>query len=1174
MSSDFARTWNRLLHSGALVRGLVLDRSIMGTPSRVPPESLLAQRRHPHRVPVALLRRFFFFEDPEKDHGLLNPDYDLITTDNVAALKGAADLSPTGGARALQDANPFVREECFMALGCRSPDDVAHVVDVMLSSFERTVHVMMRNDGALFGALVAPLLERTVLSADMEARMDYWRGVPMPSALVGQSPATLETFARAHLVLWAIVVWRITAALLVERALNLKPLDDGHATPQSRLHAFLDYNFSLYRDTHLDVLTRMYAKQEWSDEAFVLAALREQMYPHAVRVMCIEELPKMSDVLLDSNIWYDSGIRKTRNSVRQAVAHVFACKCLHQKCQMRDLPKLSMDYADEFLAFNRLFKLNVHCAMLGNMPRCEARPWMAARLRINAAFMYEPGGASTPLRASCIGKWVLERTYPLMFMLREALIYAIEQEVVLDAIMSNSSRWVQHKRITRACNGDVRRILSVQAAKRPTEPFDWTQMERVITNKNGKPKRAGLVIKYHDAGLKSISKMRKDTWERIILKEMISCNTEHGAEIVFDAAESARALEAISEALHLTAWAAAKASKPVMDTRWLQVLGMSEPGFERVRRWIFDYYIYDVSDHGFIDEILALYKARPLDYLILRAYLLLHEHYCNERFFFLPIANVQSQLTALRARFRVPPEYDTPDLLGKCYMCDRCDSWANPLVDPPFVPQVGRMTKAMVGGPLHHVHGGEEGEDEDEEEEDEEDEEDADEGAALRASAAAAAASMRAVGEADRKQAMEQRKKKKVSQSTYSSKAWYDPVQFTLSCRRNHVDDDANPMEDIYADIETMAEEDAEERVGCGAGTGGACLPRSSSTPAKGFEGAATSAANEDDDEDEDDDLFDLFDSMSTGNALSFLEHAPADSLKRLELFAEEEAIAAPAPVPTTTADAPSIASSADLLLRPLSQSAAVPPPPVATTKRVQRKTDPVDGYLARYFRLNNGGRLKRVDMVGVYLRTKRGVYGLCDECGAMTQIDNNRMTNRGISCLHHITTNMELDNPIRILLEQRQWKRMKLRGAIPAALDAMRQRQVTPWRTLSDHTVPPTIAAAILRGERVPGIAALKRLLPVHNTRGDIVKCACCRHAEAEHTLIVYDSLVRLHAIPLCDVDYAHAKATVGTGVIPAFHRLMTLRSGAASAMARERQQKLQDSTRLALTPMDSATL
>lgn len=141
----------------------------------------------------------------------------------------------------------------------------------------------------------------------------------------------------------------------------------------------------------------------------------------------------------------------------QAIAHVMACKCANNKCLMRDMEKLVLDYADEFPAFNRLFKMQVHCALLGNLPKAEARPWLAARLRINASFVCEHGGPSTPIRKSALGGWITSFLYPLMFMMREMLIYTIERDVVLSDIMDASYHWLQHKRITRTCNGDVRR---------------------------------------------------------------------------------------------------------------------------------------------------------------------------------------------------------------------------------------------------------------------------------------------------------------------------------------------------------------------------------------------------------------------------------------------------------------------------------------------------------------------------------------------------------------------------------------------------------------------------------------------------------------------------------------------------------------------------------------------
>lgn len=665
-----------------------------------------------------------------------------------------------------------------------------------------------------------------------------------------------------------------------------------------------------------------------------------------------------------------------------------------------------------------------------------------------------------------------------------------------------------------------------------------------MANRNGKPKKAGIVMKYHDAGLKAISKMRKGTWQTIILKEMTSCNTYYRSLIAFDEPSCVAALEAISDALHLTTWATAKSGKPIIDTRWLQALGVSKAGFERIRRWIFEYHIYDVSDHGFVDEIFELYQHRPLDYLILRAYLLLHEHYANERLFFLPIDRVISQTLALRRRFGIPAHADTPPLLGVCYMCDRCESWANPVVEPPYVAQHGRVRRHAINATASPLAGEEksmgdgDGDDEAEYEEYEENEDDEDEEDGDGAHANDSVEAAETAKQVDkRNKETEALRRKKVTQSTYMSKAWFDPLTIGapgatgLFCRRKHLAEH-NPIDIIYQHIDELvrddeaeAQEDAED--GAPKKAKAKRGKKHSSVALLGLHEASTAAPDAAEDgessaEDEDDAIFRLLENMSLESG--------AINFRGLERFAEqvvvEDGSADPLGGTTTHASAESMEP------RTIVSAEAT----AATTGRQTRKMDPVDTYLVRYFKRNNGGALKRVDMIGIWRRTKKGIFGLCDECGAMTQIENNRMTNTGTSCLHHVTSNMAVDHPIRCILEQRQWKKMRLqpnKGTLVTSPTA----STTPLPPLQP---PPSILAAVARGERVPGVNVLRRLHPVRNAHGDIIKCLYCRHHDAEHRYVIYDSLVNLCHIPLCDVDHSHVLRTIPRGVIPSAQRLM----------------------------------
>lgn len=300
-------TWNRLLDTGARVRGLVTDRAVLGTPTNAA-ESMLATRSNPQRVPAATLRRLFFFSDVNKDtvRGTID--------DRVATLKDNKDLSDRA-VFLLDRSNPFVREHNLRTLGCVDADDAVRCIDLCFTTFERSAYHFFAKDGRLFRTMVAPLIARCVAPQDASKVLDYYQGVPVPKAATCHDDTSMEKYAEqllaAHLALWAIATWRIVTSMLLERALCLHPLDNGMETPASAEDASISYSMHLYRDTHLDLLTHMVETSQFSDEYIVDAALRSQQYPHALRVLCTEELPRMADIMLQANLWYDLGIRKT-----------------------------------------------------------------------------------------------------------------------------------------------------------------------------------------------------------------------------------------------------------------------------------------------------------------------------------------------------------------------------------------------------------------------------------------------------------------------------------------------------------------------------------------------------------------------------------------------------------------------------------------------------------------------------------------------------------------------------------------------------------------------------------------------------------------------------------------------------------------------------------------------
>jgi hypothetical protein len=281
----------------------------------------------------------------------------------------------------------------------------------------------------------------------------------------------------------------------------------------------------------------------------------------------------------------------------------------------------------------------------------------------------------------------------VLSLLREYHFYNCESSGVADRALSKTFKWIDFKRLIRYSNSLVRATLSEQAGRDFNAPFNLTGIESGLDSITVTSETRLLC-------LKTFIKVKKGRFEEVLIKKMTAAEkhfvwwqTSHhtnpnraisGNESSENISRITPSLFATSpEILHNICRHVASLNNPILETRWLQMMGMSRESISLVRNWILDYYEYDVADDGLKTKVTSLYTNSPTDYILLKTYIRLVEHYKQDSVIHLPITWTQRQLLVLRANLDIPTWLPTPSILGVGYICDGCLRWANPVIPTP-----------------------------------------------------------------------------------------------------------------------------------------------------------------------------------------------------------------------------------------------------------------------------------------------------------------------------------------------------------------------------------------------------------------------------------------------------------------------------------------------------------
>jgi hypothetical protein len=157
-------------------------------------------------------------------------------------------------------------------------------------------------------------------------------------------------------VLWLAARVRIAAGVL---AMEAPLVHIPHARRKT-----LRYMARLFVDTHFGLLGMGADAVRAASGDRLLAC-----YPHALRVVCADELPDLTTALWSTNIWYDSG-KKSQRGFIHVLVHILY-KLMNQVCQGRSFDTILVSEMQAYPLLASVVALALACGMLGNIPTSQ-----------------------------------------------------------------------------------------------------------------------------------------------------------------------------------------------------------------------------------------------------------------------------------------------------------------------------------------------------------------------------------------------------------------------------------------------------------------------------------------------------------------------------------------------------------------------------------------------------------------------------------------------------------------------------------------------------------------------------------------------------------------------------------------------------------------------------------
>ncbi len=580
-----------------------------------------------------------------------------------------------------------------------------HLFDLCFSSFEYCLtRIIKSGDNMWYLFDLFDALENDT----------YWAGFPIPPTMKLYMEAkrkglsSLPPISKLNLFVWLTCVWRMNVTKTIENV--IKPWE----TPAAQ--EWLCYQFKLFRDTHLDILTMMLKNNIYDDETLFSSGLFTNFYPSSHRVCCAEELPDFICYATDND--KTGSNLKERGDKDSKMGHIYVNKTGANICKIRNLFDIIIRYGEEDPLIYDSLKNVLKCVLLGNLPKSRGSLDIMARIRVNLSFFPEEADAviseaefveitkSKSLKRKRAKKktkaelvyvktrfklWLLLCRHFVLYLLKEFHFYIANSSQCFADMLSTDYKFLQYTDIVLIGNGRCRNIISRQCKQLPLDkPLDWTVIEFEEKAVGKYDVKSGEIKKCHAWALKVARKVQKDDFMKILAKKMTGIEESiklpaNYTPFYFVASKGEQRsvtqsieVKELDEICHYMA----RTKNRIMETRHFQVIGMSREGLEELRKWVFFYHVYDIPDNKLKNLIMEFQENNFRDFMILKTVIYLIEYHTNEQVTHLPISFAKKQIHNQRKLLSIQDWESTPPLLGFAYRCPGDHKFANPILEP------------------------------------------------------------------------------------------------------------------------------------------------------------------------------------------------------------------------------------------------------------------------------------------------------------------------------------------------------------------------------------------------------------------------------------------------------------------------------------------------------------
>jgi hypothetical protein len=464
------------------------------------------------------------------------------------------------------------------------------------------------------------------------------------------------------------IILSMTEKCLIFRAMGLRLhfiFMEIEKLPKFSYHWFriIDYHINLFisirKSSYYDDES---LQDETKNESNFVTSMLEQFYPTHKQIFYWGDLPCMVFCLDSSNLWYD--VRPKNKDLISSIVHIFLCKTLAQKCQLRNFQQIMLKYCQKYPIILKLLKCIIPISLLGNYPFCNQQTGMKFRMETYTVFSSIWGFDDTRFM-----DWVRDNITLVRFCCKEFNRFCIDCDIALEKTLFETTTWKKVKIGLSKTMDIIRFRLSSESF---TIDIGELDINSDLTN-------------FHQTFLVSMWKLKKNNFLEIIVAEMGKLKEKgRGKRLTKKKFWDVKAQYITSidtELIDLITNREALFKGVRVPLKWLKVIGVSKMGVNTMRNLMDDYIVKHTADNSLYRRLLSVYNNRPRDFFLIFQYFNRMMDIRSLREFYFPQSVKEQQELALRTKHFITPGDPLPPSTYTFSFCTLCNRWAHPVVN-------------------------------------------------------------------------------------------------------------------------------------------------------------------------------------------------------------------------------------------------------------------------------------------------------------------------------------------------------------------------------------------------------------------------------------------------------------------------------------------------------------